>query len=239
MREKITTRIEEEFIPLSEKVRNFLQVKRNRARRFLSIITENQLPGYIYGSVARGDVSQMSDIDIVIPYPISSMQIELTLEKYQILDRRISQATPNHTPKAHIEFPNDTTVTFPLVPFRDREENFYYFAGVCTLDELLKKQLKAGVNKRLELVQPVLKNGVQGFLISPVIEHESRVAKLLDISLDVIQERVRVLTQRDKRGRTGVYLHRHLDQDEQFEKVLHALKAENVSLRRFLQRRSR
>ncbi|MFX0211282.1 MAG: nucleotidyltransferase domain-containing protein [Candidatus Hodarchaeota archaeon] len=238
MREKITTRTEEEFIAFSEETTQVLQIKRNRAKLFLEIIAENNIPSYIYGSIVRGDITKTSDIDVIIPYPVSSMLLELTLEKLKIESRNISQATPNHTPKAHIRFSNETTVTFPLIPFRDREANFYHFAGVCTLAELNLNQLKPGVNKRLELIKPISKSGVKGFVIAPVIGQESYVAKLLNIPLDVVQERVRVLTQRDKRGRTGVFLNRPLDDDEQFEKVLYNLKAQNVALRRYLQRRN-
>ncbi|MFX1514093.1 MAG: nucleotidyltransferase domain-containing protein [Promethearchaeota archaeon] len=238
MREKITTRTEEEFVPVTESQKKILKEKRDRAREFLKIITRNQIPCYIYGSLARGDVIKTSDIDIIVPFPVSSMLLELSLEKFQIESRSISQATPNHTPKAHINFPDETTVTFPLVPFRDREENFYHFAGTCTLEEIKANKFKPGVNKKLEIVKLIFRNGIEGFLVAPIIGQESTVAKLLNIPLDVIQERIRVLSQRDKRGRTGVFLNRSVNDDEQFEKVLRTLKSENVSLRRYLQRRN-
>ena len=70
----------------------------------------------MYGSVARGDVNHLSDIDIIILHRLSSFQIESILDhaNIQILGKEIVQATPGDAIKAHIYLPNETTMTFFL-----------------------------------------------------------------------------------------------------------------------------
>ena len=70
----------------------------------MKILAENNLSSAIYGSVARGDINEHSDIDIILPYVVSSNKVELALRMngFKIFSRQIAQATPSHTPKAHI-----------------------------------------------------------------------------------------------------------------------------------------
>ncbi|MCD4727389.1 MAG: nucleotidyltransferase domain-containing protein, partial [Pirellulales bacterium] len=48
----------------------------------------------VYGSLARGDVSQGSDIDIIIPGVARSFMVELALDEHGITGRKLVQATP-------------------------------------------------------------------------------------------------------------------------------------------------
>ena len=54
----------------------------------------------VHGSVARGDVTESSDIDIIIPHTVSSYRLELALGPP--LHRELVQATPSMVLKGHI-----------------------------------------------------------------------------------------------------------------------------------------
>ncbi len=181
----------------------------------------------VYGSLARGDVHKDSDIDIVIPYVVPSCLLELCLEDFNFLERRLTQATPWHLIKGVIELP-DVTITFPLVEPTRVECEFYRFGGLLTLEDLSEDKRVAGVDKRLVLIEPT-ETGHQEI---SVCGREHRVAKRLEVSIDIISERVKVLQRRDKVGRTGIFLNNVLLPDETFELALKSLCSTNTQLRR-------
>lgn len=181
----------------------------------------------VYGSLARGDVHKDSDIDIVIPYVVPSCLLELWLEEFTIVERRLSQATPWHLIKGVIELP-DVTITFPMVQPTRTEHEFYQFGGFLTLEALAKNERVPGVDKRLVLIQPT-ERGHREF---SVCGREHEVAKQLTVSINIILERVKVLQRRDKVGRTGVFLNKVLSPDENFDFVLKSLASTNTQLRR-------
>jgi predicted nucleotidyltransferase len=113
-----------------------------------------------------------------------------------------------------------------------REWEFYRFGGVIDLEELMKDRRVAGVDKRLLLIEPTL----EGHKESSVIGRERQVAKLLGVSLDLVEERIRVLGRRDRIGRTGVYLNRQLSPEENFEEVLKQISEKDPIIRRRLSR---
>nr|MDO8080624.1 nucleotidyltransferase domain-containing protein [Candidatus Freyarchaeota archaeon] len=172
----------------------------------------------VHGSLARGDVKESSDVDIFIPYVVSSFLVENALEeiKTDFFSREIVQATPQYAPKAYIYLEDKVSVSFPLVNLRRLENEFYYFGGALSLEGLKEDKRVPGVDKRLMLVEPTK----YGHLESPVVGREAIVAKILGVSLDIVNQRVRVLMKRDKIGRTGVYLKRVLEKNENFEQVL-------------------
>ena len=49
-----------------------LETLRTRAASVMERLQSIGLDPYVYGSVARGDVTKNSDIDIIIPEPLSS-----------------------------------------------------------------------------------------------------------------------------------------------------------------------
>ena len=61
---------------------------------------------------------------------------------------------------------------------------------------------------------------------------EDAVAKLLDVSVETVLDRVHALLRRDKVGRTGVFIKRELAPTETFEMVLEGLADENPAVRR-------
>ncbi|MEM1657723.1 MAG: nucleotidyltransferase domain-containing protein [Candidatus Jordarchaeales archaeon] len=191
---------------------------RKRAVQVIRKLREHGLDAIVHGSVARGDVTKHSDVDIVIPYQVASFKVETALGELfpTFMEKSIVQATPQHAPKAHIQVDDKLTVTFPLAKLSRLECEFYGFGGVVNLEQLERGERVPGVDKRLMLIEPT----DRGHLESPIIGGESIVAKKLGISVETVQQRVRVLTRRDEIGRTGVYFKRSLEDDESFEDVL-------------------
>ncbi len=186
----------------------------------------------IHGSVARGDVDEKSDIDILIPTETATQLVETSLEnsKFTVFAREISQATPAHSPKAHLYLDPEqrVVVTIPLLQFRTLETEFYKFGGAATLQDLRSNLRVSGCTKRLTLIEPT----VDGHLESPVVEHEMEVARKVGVSVEIVRERVRVLTRRDRLGRTGTFLKLKVPEAVTFEEVLEEEAKTNPALRR-------
>jgi predicted nucleotidyltransferase len=214
-----------------------LKLLRRRAIATLTVLASAQLHAQVHGSVARGDVTPSSDIDIIIPYSVSSFTVEQTFTKHgvEICSRKLVQATPNHTLKAHVylDARERHCVTFPLTPLRSLELDFYQFGGVLTLPELQAAKRVPGCTKKLLLIQPI----AHGHLEFPIRERMIETAKILRVNLELVRERVRVLTRRRDIGRTGVVLSVNLEDGEVFEDVLRELAASNPIVRRHLRTR--
>lgn len=204
---------------------------RSNALETVRTIESMSVNPYVYGSVARGDISKSSDIDIIIPRQVSSYRLELALGK--ILKRELVQATPSMVLKGHIHLPENTVVSFPLFKMRSREEEFYRWGGIVDRSGLERNLRVPGVDKRLILIEP----NDFGHSEHGVIGHESATAKKLGVSNGIAQERVRVLSRRDSVGRTGVYLTRELNEDESFEEVAKKLQDSDPALRRTIEKR--
>ena len=210
---------------------NHLSTLRSNALKIVHSIESISVKPYVYGSVARGDTSKSSDIDIIIPHQVSSYRLELVLG--QILKRELVQATPSMVLKGHIHLSENTVVSFPLFKMRSREEEFYRWGGIIDSSGLEGDVRVPGVDKRLILIEPT----DSGHSEHGVIGHESMTAKKLGVSNGIAQERVRVLSRRDIVGRTGVYLTRDLDEDESFEEVAKKLQDRDPALRRTIEKR--
>jgi predicted nucleotidyltransferase len=193
---------------------------------------QKRLPfhSYIYGSLARGDIHSKSDIDIILFEVTPSYRIELNLD---YISREIVQATPNALIKAHIHVSSEITITFPLINMTKVEIEFYRFSGCLHSYYSNSKKRVPGVSKRLILINPFEKGHVERSLLDDPYE----CSKILGVSADIIQERIRVLTRRDKVGRTGVFVKEDLVADESFEERLKVLSDTNNYVRRMLKRR--
>ncbi len=206
---------------------------RESALEVMQALQDNGVTSFVYGSVARGDVSKSSDIDIVIPNTVSSYKLEIAIGSG--IRRELVQATPSMVLKGHIYLENDIVVTFPLFKFKSREEEFYRWGGQTSTSQLSERIRVPGVDKRLILIEP----SETGHVEHGVIGYEHIAAKKVGVSIDIAKDRVRVLTRRDRVGRTGVYLTRNLSPDESFEAVAKDLMDSDPALRRTIQRRTK
>ncbi|MGC8849761.1 MAG: nucleotidyltransferase domain-containing protein, partial [Candidatus Bathyarchaeia archaeon] len=186
----------------------------------------------VHGSIARGDVDRCSDVDVIIlkPFPSQALELSLTLNGFRIYSRRITQATPGHTPKGHIylDVYEKASVTFPLMAFRPLEIEFYRFGGIADITALQRSIRVPGCTKRLTLIEPTR----DGHLESNILGREAEVAEKLRIDPEIVRERVRVLMRRDRIGRTGVFLKVDIGEDESFEGVFKRLLESNPAVRR-------
>ena len=214
----------------NEKRWRLLQELRRKAEKIMEALESFNLRCIAHGSIARGDVTEKSDVDIFIPSPSSSFMVETALEQNGIpINRRIIvQATPSYAIKAYIEIEENVSVSFPLVKLRPLEREFYKFGGEISLEELKRNIRVPGVDKRLMLIEPT----ADGHIESSIIGKEEYAARLLGISVDIVWDRVKALTRRDEIGRTGVFLERELLPEETFELVLKRLADKNPAVRR-------
>jgi hypothetical protein len=209
-----------------------LERLREEAIRIMGVLENSHLEAVTHGSIARGDVNRKSDIDIFIPRQVSSFVAETALEKAGInVNRRlVVQATPTYAMKAYLEIDENATVSFPLMKMRRVEREFYRFGGEASVKSLREDLRVPGVDKRLMLIEP----NIDGHKESEIIGREDQVAKILDISVETVLDRVHTLLRRDEVGRTGVFIEKELSKDETFELKLKKLADKNPEVRRRL-----
>lgn len=209
-----------------------LKKLRLKAMQVVNIFEKAHMESIVHGSVARGDISETSDIDVFLPDPPSSFLIENALQQGGLsIDRRlVVQATPLYAMKGYIEIDEQRSVSFPLVRLRPVERAFYRFGGEASLLVLKKDMRVCGVDKRLMLIEPT----PEGHIESSIVGREEEVASLLDISLNTVYDRVHALLRRDEVGRTGVFIEIELLTDETFEMILKKLADQNPAVRRRL-----
>ncbi|AGK60526.1 putative nucleotidyltransferase [Archaeoglobus sulfaticallidus PM70-1] len=234
MRKKTAIFGESRKVVYSEERWNLLEEKRDRAIEIMEKFEERAIPSGVYGSVARGDVNVSSDIDIFVNLRLPSYLIELLVEDFGILERKIVQATPNYAIKGDIALTDNTKISFPLVGFKDREIEFYRFGGFLNYKQLEKNERVAGVDKRLMLIVPK----EYGHLEMPITDiDEIELSKIVGVSLDIIRERKRVLERRRETGRTGVFLNQLVPDHESFESYLEQIASKNPAVRKVLRER--
>ncbi len=207
-----------------------LAVLRQKATAIMAALETAHLHAVVHGSVARGDIKVGSDVDVFVEGLQSSFLVETALESAKIgVERRLLvQATPTYAMKAHLEIDEATTVTFALMEMRRVEREFYRFGGEATLAQIQADVRVPGVDKRLMLIEPT----PSGHVESSVVGHEEAAARLLGVSAETVQDRVRVLLKRDSVGRTGVFVKRELAADETFELALKKISDANPAVRR-------
>lgn len=203
---------------------------RKKTVQVMEILENCHLRSIVHGSIARGDVSETSDIDVFLPFPPSSFVIETSLERsgFRVYQRKIVQATPLYALKGYIGLDQQTSLSFPLVKLRPVEKDFYRFGGEASLHTLKKNKRVLGVDKRLMLIDPT----ADGHVESAVVGREKEVANLLGVSLNTVLDRVHALLRRDEVGRTGVFIEREVAPDETFEQAVKKLADQNPAVRR-------
>src|SRR4030067_3442945 len=105
MTAKPAKRAEQREIIYDGKRWTLLKEKREKSIWLMAAPERSHLQTIVHGRVARGDVTEKSDIDVFIPEPASSFQIETVLEtaKIAIINRLVVQATPTYNMKEHTE----------------------------------------------------------------------------------------------------------------------------------------
>ena len=232
MAKKPVKRAEHLEVIYDKKRWNLMAKLRSKTVQIMEILDEFHLRSIVHGSIARGDVSETSDIDIFLPDPPSSFKIETVLERSGVpINRRIVvQATPLYAAKGYIEIDKQRCISFPLAKLRPVEKNFYRFGGEASLS-LLKKEIRVpGVDKRLMLIEPTPEGHFEGTIVG----REEAVSNVLGVTLNTVLDRVHALLRRDEGGRTGVFIERELSPDETFELVLKKLADQNPAVRRRL-----
>jgi predicted nucleotidyltransferase len=209
-----------------------LKVLRAKALGIMEALTHAHLEPIVHGSIARGDVSARSDVDVFLPELSSSFVVENALENagFSVVRRVLVQATPVYAVKGYVELGERLCMSFPLVKMRRVEWDFYKYGGELNLQMLRDNLRVAGVDKRLMLIEPTPK----GHIESSIVEREEEVAQFLGVSLETVYDRVHALLRRDEVGRTGVFVERELSEDETFEMILQKLADENPAVRRRL-----
>jgi predicted nucleotidyltransferase len=207
-----------------------LKELRLKAVEIMETLDNCHLRSIVHGSIARGDVSETSDIDVFLPDPPSSFIIETSLERsgFSVHNRTIVQATPLYALKGYIGLDQQSSLSFPLVKLRPVEKDFYRFGGEASLSILKEEKRVLGVDKRLMLIEPT----ADGHVESAVVGREEMVANLLGVSLNTVLDRVRALLRRDEVGRTGVFIEKELAPDETFEQAMKELADHNPAVRR-------
>ena len=232
MAKKPVKRADRVEVVYSEKRWKLLLKLRQEAIEIMNALEKENIGCITHGSLARGDVSENSDIDVFIQNPAGSFLIESAIERagLTVNQRILVQATPSYAAKGYIELAPQRVVSFPLMKMRSRERDFYRFGGETTLQALRDSERIVGVDKRLMLIEPTERGHVE----SSIVGRENAVAKLLSVSVETVLDRVRALLRRDKVGRTGVFVKRELAPDETFEMALQRLVDENPAVRRRL-----
>ncbi len=232
MAKKPLKRAERVEVIYDKKRWDLLRELRVKTVQIMESLDKFHLRSIVHGSIARGDVSETSDIDIFLPDPPSSFIIETVLERSAVpVNRRVVvQATPLYAVKGYVEVDKQRCISFPLVKLRPVEKDFYKFGGEASLSMLRKDMRVPGVDKRLMLIEPT----PEGHVESTVVGREEAVANLLGVFFNTVLDRVHALLRRDEVGRTGVFIERELSPNETFELVLKKLADQNPAVRRRL-----
>jgi predicted nucleotidyltransferase len=198
----------------------------------MEALNNAHLYSIVHGSIARGDVSRKSDIDVFLSEPPSSFIVESALENagFSVSRRFLVQATPVYALKGYVELGEGKCVSFPLVKMRRVERDFHKYGGELGLQTLRNDVRVVGVDKRLMLIEPTEKGHVE----SSIVGREEEAARRLGVSVETVYDRVRALLRRDDVGRTGMFIERMLLTGETFEMVLQKLADKNPAVRRRL-----
>jgi len=232
MAKKPLRRADHVEVVYDEKHWQLLRLLRSQASEIMEALARANLLSIVHGSIARGDVSKKSDVDVFLPEQLSSFAVESALEAagFPAKRRILIQATPAYAFKGYIELGENSCVSFPLVKMRRTERDFYKYGGELALQMLKNGVRVAGVDKQLMLIEPT----TNGHVKSGIVAREEEVARFLGISVETVYDRVRTLLRRDEIGRTGVFVERVLSSGETFEMVLDGLANENPAVRRRL-----
>jgi hypothetical protein len=235
MAKKVSRVYEQREVVYREDRWKILKGLREVATSIMVTLESKGVESIVHGSLARGDVNSKSDIDIFAPETNPSYLIEtaITSGGFEISRRELEQATPANVIKALIYINEKVKISFPLLPLRGKERDFYRFGGEIGLKKLREGARVPGVDKRLMMIIPT----EYGHHEYSIIDNSEEAARVIGVSQELVKERIRVLTRRDDIGRTGVYYEEELQDDESFESKLRDRISRDPSLKRLFQRR--
>ena len=205
---------------------------REKAIIILKELEKNRIKGYVIGSVARGDVTTDSDIDIFLLDYVPTDLIKYIMEKsgLEIIYSEIVQSTPTSAVRANLYVDEKTSICVPLSRLSKLEEEFTKFAGRINLEKISLNKRVPGVNKNLLLVIPIEK----GHIEYSIIGREPEVARVLNVSIDIVYEREKMLLRRNEEGRHGIFIRKEIPPNETPESVALKLARRIPSLRKKL-----
>ncbi|MFX1387228.1 MAG: nucleotidyltransferase domain-containing protein [Promethearchaeota archaeon] len=232
MKKEKILREHNEIIIYSKEDWALLKNKRDTAISLLEMFVKEGFNPYVHGSIARGDIHENSDIDIIFFQQIPSFQIELILNKNGIKNyfREIIMATPLDALKLYIYLSELECITIPLSKLGKKTMEFYDFGGKIDINQMQLDLRVSGIDKRLVLIKP----NPQGHEEFSIIGNEANAAKEVGISIDTLNERKKVLLRREKYGRTGVFLKKQIQINETTEQVLKKLADKKSIIRKKL-----
>lgn len=216
----------------SEEQWRLLEHLRRRAGEIIAALAGSGIRAYAVGSVARGDVTPQSDIDIHTDEytPTFIITTQLARHGFKVERFELVQATPEKAIKIVVVIDEKVSISIPASRLTRTEEEFKKFAGYVSLDDLRSNVRVPGVNKRLLLIKPT----EYGHVERSVLGFENETAQILGISLETIQERIRMRFRRATKARAGLFLHEILPPDASPEKTLLQLAKKLPSLRQKL-----
>jgi len=209
-----------------------LREKRASALEIMKTLVEYGFTPITYGSVARGDVHDSSDVEVFIPRPINAALLELIIERHLggWIRREVVQATPRYVPKGYVYLDENRIVSFPLIEMLATENSFYDIAGKIDFGGLRGGTRVAGMNKGLMVVVPT----PRGHAEFPAEKDIEQAGRLIGVDPTLIRRRVEVLRRRRLHGRTGVFRKITLGAGDSFSSILEALVDENPWIRKRL-----
>jgi predicted nucleotidyltransferase len=229
---KIIKHQDPEYIKYDDAHWRNLKRLRAQAIPILQALQEHHLTGNVFGSVARGDVSETSDLDIFISEFVPSYKVDLALKmsNFQIIGKDISMATPSSIIKGTYYLGDEISISIRLTEFTSSPFQFYVFSGYVSLNEIMQEKRVPGVSKALLMIEPTK----EGHKTYSLLGNEYEARKILNIEEKMLEERIRVLTKRDKYGRTGLFFKEDIHPEDSFEDKLQEFAAKNSLIRRRL-----
>ncbi|ABL78053.1 nucleotidyltransferase domain-containing protein [Thermofilum pendens] len=224
---------DEVHVVYSEETWRVFRELREKARVALRCLDVLRIPVYVVGSVARGDVTRKSDVDLflercVAPSYVTGLLEEcgFLVEKYEVI-----WASPQTAVKLVIHVEDNVKVTLPVTDLSPAEKEFPRFAGSVTSEDVDAGRRVAGVNKFLRFIEPT----EDGHVEWSILGREEEVARRLGISLGTVLEREAMRMKRWARGKSGFLVHECLDPRLSPEDLLRRLATRNQLLRKKLE----
>jgi len=192
--------------------------KRAAALRLMEALLDAGISSIVYGSVARGDVHPLSDIEVFIPRPVNTDVVEAVVERRMggWIRRELVQATPGYVPKGYIYVDELSIISFPMREMLRTEEVFYDIAGKIDFEGVKRRERVAGMNKELKVIIPTN----YGHAEFPAEKDPELAASLIGVDPIDLRKRVEVLLRRRAHGKTGVYRKATLEVGESFSSAL-------------------